>query len=918
MADAVDAFLDAPEIDAVDTFLDAPELDGVDTFLDAPSEAIEAPSEPLIETDIAEVGMNALRLLETFPELATRMSRGDDVNEAVLGTADFVAGVGPSAVDEESAKLAGTFTAEQPAGQAGAAMLNAIAKLGGVPTGEAGRGVILGPLELARQALKADTAAVKAITEVPSAKAAKESVEATAEEVAGEAARVEKAGADVAVMEEARASVRPEVWDGLSEPVKQEGKILLQRGGSNASAAEAGERAATHPEVTTLAETVAKIDGAPVLSRTGKVINFLAGKATTPIRKMAEFSPSLMKVVDMMDGAGGFHHGYSRATGTYLTKLNDAVENIRKWTGGVNRKVSESIVSGLRGGATKHVKEVAAIRRLLTDFHGYLRQAGVDVGFQKNFFPRKYNVEYLSSPAGRAGFINDLEAAGVPRERAGEALENIINNGGFLELGVTGRRIKGGAPITSSMKGRTLDVPDEVLAPYLRSDNMYTVLRDYMEQGIRTAEYTRRFGQQNQELNRLLADASKELGAKGKDIAELGDHVFDVADTLTHSYAKLPPNSTLGIINKVAVPAMHILTLPLAAVASLTEAVMILGRASLRPTSTLKALPAVMNHVIRGTVRQAFKGVEKAPATRAAEEVGLGIDAASTDRLTALSKGDTSIISSTFFKANFLHQWTRFVMVAANETGKHMAIGHLKELARGSRNSNALMKDLASLGVDINQGLKWVADGADEAAPFFDKYIKGAGLNFTNSVVMVPKSTSLPLWHSNPRYKLLAQLKSFPTMFGNTIMTDWGRQIAKGTPKQKIGVAATGALATIGGMTTTTLQDYIRHGADGNPRKDDWTPMQHVAAGVEKFGGLGMLGSGKDAFLSAEFGKDPATVVLGPTVAKVTDVIKAAAAKDKPRAAARVVASNLSFVSANKEVRENVAEAVEDFLREFE
>ena len=927
-----------------------------------PEADVAAEEEGFIEsggkTEVAGVPLDfggVLRAFETAPEFATRMSRGDSLADAALGTADYVAGIEPSAVDEESAKLAATFNQEQAEGHAMTAGLNALAKLGGIPTSTTGKGVILGPLEIARQVAKRTTdgtPVIKAAEDVVEGAIAPKQLELGVEkqqllplvtpksleeealafrgrelapasklEVEAEQFRVQQREANQVELFQARQLPPEQQTLNLGE----DSTVFMKRGASDETAAEVGERALVNPEGTTVADVVGAIDTSPIVSKAGRVVNFLGGKAITPIRKAGQHSPAMKKIADLMGGGEdnlirGFQHDQWRATGKFVTQLDDAVQSVRRFTGGISKKVNNKLVADLRSGAK--TPSALAVRKVLNSFHTYLKDAGVDVGFATNFFPRKYNVDLLNTAKGKQQWVDTMAANGMSTERALEAHSNIVNGGGFMELAVdrSGRLLEGAPAVSSSLKGRTIDMSDEVLAPFLRSDNAHTILRDYIEAGTRTAEYTRRFGKKESELNSLMAQASKELGAKGKDIAEVKQHVYDVADTLVHSYNRLPPNSVIGNLNKIAVPLMHILTLPLATVASLTEPIMILGRASLRPSAALKTLPAIMNSVIRNTVRTVFKGVDKAAATRSIEELGLGLDAAMAERLQAISQGDVSGASSVFFKANFLHQWTRFVMIAANETGKHMIKGHLKELARGvtANKQVALSKDLLSLGVDPKAGVAWIKRGADESEPFFQEAVKGGGQRFTTDVVMIPRSTELPLWHANPRVKLLSQLKSFPTMFGNTIMNNWYQQIAKGTPKQKFTAAATGATATVGGMMTSELTDYLRYGEDGNPRVADMEPYEKVLRGVEKFGGLGVGSIGRDALMSNEFGRDAATVLLGPAVSKATELIEVVTKKDKPRAAARVIANNLSFVSANKEVRTDVAEAVEDFLREFE
>jgi hypothetical protein len=250
-------------------------------------------------------------------------------------------------------------------------------------------------------------------------------------------------------------------------------------------------------------------------------------------------------------------------------------------------------------------------------------------------------------------------------------------------------------------------------------------------------------------------------------------------------------------------------------------------------------------------------------------------------------------------------------MVAANETGKAMIKGHLEDIALGRGNQKAYMKDLAILRVDVKKGVDWYKRGADEADPFFQDQVKGGGLNFTQQTVMLPNPSSLPLWHSNPRFRLLAQLKSFPTMFGNTVLTAWGNQLMKGAGKERAALATAVATATMIGIAANEMTDFVRYGSEGNPRRRDADPDEVLLDGLDRSGIFGPGVMLRDMARAPQFGRSWITVLAGPAASFAEGGFKAATHDKKLDAMARYIPHIIPGVNINKHVRTSL----EDFIK---
>jgi len=312
-----------------------------------------------------------------------------------------------------------------------------------------------------------------------------------------------------------------------------------------------------------------------------------------------------------------------------------------------------------------------------------------------------------------------------------------------------------------------------------------------------------------------------------------------------------------------------------------------------------------------------LKSIPKHDATRAVEELGIGLDSGIVDMMMQLHRGDTSSISSMFFKANFLHQWTRAMMVASNATGKAMIEGHLKDILSGRGNVAAYKKDLERLGVDWRAGTEWVKAGALKEHPYYQR-VKEGGLHFVTDTVMMPRSSILPNYAANPRVKLLMQLKSFPIQFGNTIMHNFGGRLVHGTAQERVVVGGTVGAATVLGMAATAITDQIRYGGD-SPRHKDWETKDWLFSGFERFGGFGALGFGKDAYNSSEYGADPLTTVAGPFASFASGSIKAAykainTQGDWAKPVATQMARLTPLANVTKDSRSRTADVYHDLL----
>jgi len=644
------------------------------------------------------------------------------------------------------------------------------------------------------------------------------------------------------------------------------------------------------------------------------VINTVAGKSITPVVKVARKSPSLQKIVDLLypDETGKrsigpvFHEKASMNVGHSMVKIQDALnEVVKPFSGRVPRKTELDIINALRGGkVTPMINKISeSLREVLDDVHSQAKKAGLDIGYIENYFPRIYKSGKLLSLKTQKAFKEVLARNGIDELDAEDIIRNIIDQDGVLN----GKKSHGyqvdledpnvlkksfwaaqakKRPLNGSGSGRKSKftemtrklnrITDQELAPFLE-DNLYDVLTKYVENVTHRTEWVKTFGKEGGKLNKTIGKSVTEMrqaGVNGGDIKQAIRRLYGIADALQKNYHPVHTKRWRNF-NRWATTYQNFRTLSFVTIASLPEIWTPLLRAPL--SANVKAIPSAIKHTTSGLIRTVYKKFPKAEATRALEEVGIGLDAAITERIAEAFGGELTKSSKLFFKAVGLDQWTRFTRVVANETGKNMIAGHLKALSKGKRRAVKYRRELNELGVDVEAGVRWFKDGANKADPFFNE-IKAGGLRFTNEVIMNPQVVNRPMWHSNPHFHTIMQLKGFQTTFGNTVVKRMARELFQRGVFNSV-EAATRYAAVVGMMTYTAmlgneLRESLIYGEKGNPRFKGEKAGEKMLRAFERTGFTGAYQFGIDATLAHRFGSSGFGALLGPTASQAEEILE--------------------------------------------
>jgi len=188
----------------------------------------------------------------------------------------------------------------------------------------------------------------------------------------------------------------------------------------------------------------------------------------------------------------------------------------------------------------------------------------------------------------------------------------------------------------------------------------------------------------------------------------------------------------------------------------------------------------------------------------------------------ALHGSGVKLFQNMFFKSNILTQWTRAVQLASYTTGKRIIRQHARALATektglGNKLSagkrRQIIEELNELNINSEEAIAWynrsvldngqldenlakglnnfgeLGTGEDfiKNARFNQKLIRGAN-RFTKEIILNPsvQEANRPLWFSNPNAQFLMQFAGYPTVFTNTVLKRFAREVAKDGSRQEM------------------------------------------------------------------------------------------------------------------------------------
>jgi hypothetical protein len=550
--------------------------------------------------------------------------------------------------------------------------------------------------------------------------------------------------------------------------------------------------------------------------------------------------------------------------------------------------------------------DIAIIRKKLDKAHADLNAAGVNVAYVKDYLTNPVSKESIK--ANREGFVESLIESSkrayakasklgptkvrVIKPKEAEGIADSIINGYDESVRVdrdsdTGRSGTGRSNFEKS-RSAAWEFLDEVSQEKghgsFRESSVEKVLTGYLQQAATRVASARSFGKDASKLKQQLYNLKKNGDITQREV----DRAYDLYDS-AHNLYKKDADKTALAASKFATTVGAITHLGLATISSITELAWIGERAGFG--HMLITLPKALKYSLDGIKRGASgKYIQPGESAVAMATLGFNLDPRVNERLDQIFSTDQNAILSMYFRTplgGMLTQWTNFnrnwaaqaMMSNINHRANSLIAGDISDIERRRLDSelkeNGLTMDDFNLisrafmvdgkvKVDItrddildtvikketrlvapaNKKKKKEEDIRTEDVTVRDMLVPWIH-KVVDDVVVHPKTNNKPLWMSDPRFAIIAQLKTFPVVFGNTVVK---RLLKKLNPKQCSpdygaaigaigGIAMAYGLVHIGQMMKAGIRgnDYEAPGIRETLDRAGLTAVPGMVGGAGKF-----------------------------------------------------------------------------------
>lgn len=432
-------------------------------------------------------------------------------------------------------------------------------------------------------------------------------------------------------------------------------------------------------------------------------------------------------------------------------------------------------------------------------------------------------------------------------------------------------------------------IPDK-----FREKDLGAVLEQYLQRAGTRIASARTFGGKN--ANKLM-DHMKALIANEAITKEEANQIWDMYDASHNVYKKTTSEAgeRWRKVSKAGTTVGAITHLGLATFSSLPELLWTGERAGWK--NVVKSIPSAWNFARKGAMRGVrkhnkdfTKANERSDGAKTLARLGFNLNPEVNERLDQLFSTDRSQILSGYFRSPFgafLTQWTNFNRNLAAQAGQRM----MNDYANNYDKKNAVHKnrwenELKEQGITTADWVQIMQAARDPKSgvvnidilnnDFLDtritKELKTLGqktsevrirdvmLPWVNKivedVVVQPNPSNKPLWMSNPDFGMIAQLKTFPIVFGNTVVK---RLLRKLNPKQcspDFGLA----LSVVGTIAGAYAVAFLAEEMKAAIKQTDPREMGVIAGAnvIGLTGAFSLLGG-------AQYG-DLSTSIMGPSL----------------------------------------------------
>jgi hypothetical protein len=484
-------------------------------------------------------------------------------------------------------------------------------------------------------------------------------------------------------------------------------------------------------------------------------------------------------------------------------------ENGAQWFVGLRNNMP-AFIDGLYGGLTKaqndglvrslagidpHTKLSKAIKGLMDEAWDLMTEAGVPMASYVNkYFP--YQLAKGLSEAKLMDLVdlvyNEGRAANrnLTHQQVKDSVFGMAGEEGWLRSPL---RVRDDAsrPVHNAHMERMrtmLDVvPAEKLLPYLQQDAAH-VIANYLRDATDRISYASKFGAKDQKVTQRIAAANQELNKVGLGLTQSDMNLITDMLNITQRTYSTPWAEGWTTAQRVGVAWANWAKLAMVVPGSAVELLIPFRNRTLAGSWGLALAETIVTHPIRAFSRQIYRAKpsqKKGFGTLGLDEmigeiIGKVVDVANLDMLTSTHAADLgSKLSNAAFLANGLHIMTNTLQTAMIKTFRRVlekAAVREAEMMTGRRKRNpAHEEDILMLkyyGIDIKNAMRWMKDGSKLDAKYMQTEFAPALINYLQDNVMTARGVNQPRWHANANLMWLRHLKTYVTLFGNTVAPD--------------------------------------------------------------------------------------------------------------------------------------------------
>jgi hypothetical protein len=676
------------------------------------------------------------------------------------------------------------------------------------------------------------------------------------------------------------------------------------------------------------------------------------GSATSILDTKAKFSPKTKELGNLIreDFSRGFttitkervklSHGekLDNLRAGYHRIFDEATAPIRKT--GTFKEVDElGVIRILRGdNPNKYSEEVQQVAKDLESFFGKIFDDAIDAGLiteerrLTNYFPRSWNRKTIED--NRPAFEQKLISEKIVKDNteASRLVDEMLNKRNELfashSILLTQSRAFKNLDDNAFEEFLTTDL-NTAITYYMNAANTIQHKKSFLLPGIskksNVAQFTERWLDPMDAELRAARGQTRGLNRKDK------KRIIKLYESVTGQVNYFDSGLIQGIYDGTKL-ANAMAFLPLATVSSLTEAMIPLTKTGGSLTGPVKdALKGVKEghkifvQDIPVLLRKKHK-MSDSDIQKEMQQVFMGLDEAfaeSTNRLTGegLQNEFLKKAGRGFFRLNMLTPWTKTVQLASFNIGKGIIKENLESLDKLAkegvdifdesklmsqaiadklakvkstskiRDVQLLKSELYDLGIDVEDGIRWLNDGAktsfgpvrkdgvltgeiEYADDFYKSVVQGAG-RFVNEVIMpVGRDRArIPIFMTNPKTDILTQFLRYPTVFSNTVLKNYIRSTIV---NPKVNGAKLGAFALMA-TNVALATNYWRSNKENKDRiVEEGFSKEDVIKAFQRVGLMGPLEYGVRYGDSIEYTKNPyvsAAGLGGPVMSDMMQLI---------------------------------------------